>query len=293
MYQRHLHKLASMRLDDVLLDEALLDRAVVEDAQAEAEMTGRPLSQLLFERDALDEWALAKIVAIHYSLPCVDPTAYAVPRDAEQALPLEFCVQHRLVPFDLFGDSLAIAVCEMPSTELLDTIQALSGRTPFIYVALHGRIQQYLDQRSAQAGGASSSPAAPPPAKKAPAPAAAGASPASAGGVALPPPVEPGSTTPVAAEADDEPAAPPPAPVRELQPLPALPMRLGFSMHVGAGKAVAGGKRAAAASRPVALPPSPAIPAPVAAAPAAAAKPAGDAKSWESVFDIGDSRTGR
>ena len=72
MYSHHLQKLARTRLEDVLLDEGILDRAQIELAVQDAQQGNLPLSQVLAEREVLDEWQLAKLISVHYSLPFVD-----------------------------------------------------------------------------------------------------------------------------------------------------------------------------------------------------------------------------
>ncbi len=146
MYQRHLEKLSRTRLDDVLLDEGQIDRAQVEDAAAEHEMTGRQLSDVLFEREVIDEWDLAKIVSAHYSLPFIDVTTYTISKDALAKLPTEFCIDHALLPLDIFGKGLMLAVAEMPDPELLAEIRKHSGLTPFLYVAVRRSMFEVLTQ---------------------------------------------------------------------------------------------------------------------------------------------------
>lgn len=279
MYTRQLKKLSSTRLDDVLLDEGAIDRARVEDAQAESQMTGRPLAHVLFERNEIDEWELAKMVARNYSLPFVDVVTYSTPREAEMLLDIAFCRRNLLLPFDVFGGIPAIAACEMPSTAVLTEIERRCGHLPFVYVTLRGRLQEELDSREA-----------------------AGIVPATAAD--LPPPpaaaIESGS---VQHDPLDSPST---SVLEELEP---ASMRLGFNMHMrGPGSP---------APLPPALPPIPArsrpavppkgdLPPPFTTAAAASAADApdapadesvaqgekpGKAAAWQSIFDLGDDAT--
>ncbi len=151
MYNRQLEKLCRTRLDDVLLDEALVDRVQVEDAQAESEVTGRLLSQILFERELLDEWDLAKLVARHYTVPYVDVTEYAIPLEALALLPADFCQEHCLIPIETFGSYIAVAVCEMPTAAALARLQDLLQSTPFVYVGVRSAIARVAAEMDAEA----------------------------------------------------------------------------------------------------------------------------------------------
>src|SRR5687768_12523576 len=136
MYRHHLEKLARTRLDDVLLDEGVLDKGRIVEAQAEQEKSGLQLSQILFDRNSIDEWDLAKIVTTHYSLPFMDVTTFTVRREVVALLPLDFCRKYHLLPLDRFGDTLTLAVCEMPSPDLIQEVVQKTGLTPFLYVAV-------------------------------------------------------------------------------------------------------------------------------------------------------------
>jgi hypothetical protein len=277
MYKRQLQKLSRTRLDDVLIDEGVLERAHVEDAQAESEMTGRSLAHILFEREEIDEWELAKIVARNYSLPFVDVMTYSSPREAEALLDIDYCRRNLLLPFDVFGAIPAIAVCEMPPSAVLDEIEQRCGHLPFLYVSPQSRILEALDARKAD--GAAPATAADMPAAAAP----------------LPPQID--SAQPAATEAA-APAAPARATLDDLQP---VSMRLGFNMHLRTATAAAP-MPPPVARKTARRPPSPADADPpfVAAGavdPAQQEAPAGDDASggsaaWQSIFDIGDESTG-
>ena len=257
MYTRQLRKLSATRLDDVLIDEGVLARSHVEDAQAESEMTGRPLAHVLFEREEMDEWELAKVVARSYSLPFVDVTTYSVPRDAEGLLDVDFCRTHLLVPFDVFGGIPAVAVCEMPTAAVLDEIEQRCGHLPFVYVTLRSRLIEALDAR-------------------------AGAAPA----------VAPGS----AAMSSGRPRSPSPS-GEGIEGLEPASMRLGFNMHMRPPSASAKPLQPRPKASPVvSRPESPVVPVPSSAGPAGdapepAAAKAGQGAAWQSIFDLGDEAT--
>jgi hypothetical protein len=145
MYQHHLEKLTRTRLDDVLLDEGILERSRVADAQAEHEMTGKSLTGILLDQQAIDEWDLAKVIITHYSLPFVDLTDMNMGIEPETLLPVDFCRAHMMLPLDLFGRAFTLAVCEMPSTLLLQKIIEVSGKSPFLYVAVRRQIVEAID----------------------------------------------------------------------------------------------------------------------------------------------------
>jgi type II secretion system (T2SS) protein E len=145
MYLAHLEKLARVRIEDVLVEEGILDRARVEDAQAEQEKTGRQLSEILFQREIISDYDFAKLVVTHYSLAFLDVTNYSTRRDVLDLLPNEWCLQHAILPLDQFGSTLTLAVCEVPSPELLEEIATRTNLAPFLFAAVRSRIVEVLE----------------------------------------------------------------------------------------------------------------------------------------------------
>lgn len=260
MYKRLLDKLTRTRLDDVLIDEGAIERSHVEDAQAESQMTGQPLSSILFERNEIDEWDLAKIVARNYSLPFVDVTMYTTPREVQAMLDLELCRRHMVVPFDVFGGIPAVAVCEVPEKSALDAIERMCGHPPFLYVTLRSKLLKVLDDREES-----------------------GAAPANAAEALQRGPVEAGPTIPAMARGDDEEGG---QSAGDLEP---ASMRLGFNMHMRmsrpTGPVTPRPARPRPAPKPVAAPASQA-PSDPAADGDEADPTTGKVAAWQSIFGV-------
>ena len=109
-------------------------------------MTGQTLSTILLDREALDPWDLAKVISTHYSLPFIDLEDLTVGQDEGTVLPVEFCAEHTLLPLDVFGAVFTVAVCEMPSSALLEEIIETAGKVPFLYVAVRRQLRDALDK---------------------------------------------------------------------------------------------------------------------------------------------------
>jgi hypothetical protein len=167
MYTHHLQKLARTRLEDVLLDEGILDRAQIELALQDASQSNLPLSQVLAEREVLDEWQLAKLISVHYSLPFVDLSDLSLQWDLLDLLPLEFCYEQTVLPMGVFGPSIAIAAAEMPSPETLNKISETTDKVPFIYVVVRRQLLETIETMARHSGQETSlpsrAPSLPPP----------------------------------------------------------------------------------------------------------------------------------
>jgi hypothetical protein len=162
MYLAHLEKLSRTRIEDVLVEEGILERPRVEEAQAEQERTGRQLGDILIEREIVSDYDFAKLVCSHYSLPFLDVSHYSTRRDVLELLPADFCQKHAVLPLDVFGTTLTLAICEMPSQELVEEIVAKTNLTPFLFVAVRRNLLELLLEQSKRGGKKAKSEAAAP-----------------------------------------------------------------------------------------------------------------------------------
>jgi hypothetical protein len=148
MYLGHFEKLTRTRLDDLLIEEGVLDRAKVEEAQAEQERTGKQLGEILVAREMLPDYDLAKFVVTHYPLPFIDIAGFTTRREVVALLPADFCMRNGVLPLDQFGDTLTLAVCEVPSMELIEDIAARTKLMPSLFVGVRRAILETVDQAS-------------------------------------------------------------------------------------------------------------------------------------------------
>jgi hypothetical protein len=150
MQLAHFEKLTRTRLDDVLVEEGALDRRQVEEAQAEQERTGKPLGEVLVTRELLPDYDLAKLVVTHYPLPFLDLAGFTTRREIMALLPEDFCLRNAVLPLDQFGDVLTLAVCEVPSMELLEDIVTRTKLTPSLFVVVRRALLEAIGANAKQ-----------------------------------------------------------------------------------------------------------------------------------------------
>jgi hypothetical protein len=150
MQLAHLEKMTRTRLDDVLVEEGALDRWQVEEAQAEQERTGKQLGEVLVTRELLPDYDLAKLVVTHYPLPFLDLAGFTTRREIMALLPEDFCLRNAVLPLDQFGDVLTLAVCEVPSMELLEDIATRTKLTPSLFIVVRRALLEAIGAGSKQ-----------------------------------------------------------------------------------------------------------------------------------------------
>ncbi|HEX6811474.1 MAG TPA: hypothetical protein VF384_07615 [Planctomycetota bacterium] len=131
-----IEKITSVRLAEILSDRGSITTEVITDALYAQERHGEPFAQLLVSGGHITEWDLAKIVTENFNLPFLMAGNYNISEEAKVRLPKTVLFEHTIVPLDLFGDILCIAMPVMLTFATIASIQKDFKCDLFPYVGL-------------------------------------------------------------------------------------------------------------------------------------------------------------
>ncbi len=131
-----IEKITSVRLAEILTERAVVSSEVITDALYAQDKHGEPFVQVLVGGGHITEWDLAKIVTENFNLPFLMAGNYQISDEAKKRLPKEVLFKHTMVPLDVFGDILCVAMPVMLSYEEINRIQKEHGCDLFPYVGL-------------------------------------------------------------------------------------------------------------------------------------------------------------
>jgi hypothetical protein len=131
-----IEKITSVRLAEILTERSVVSSEVISDALYAQDKHGDPFVQMLISGGHITEWDLAKIVTEHFNLPFLMAGNYQINEAAKNRLPKETLFQHTMVPLDVFGDIVCVAMPVMLSYEDLSKIQKEHDCDLFPYVGL-------------------------------------------------------------------------------------------------------------------------------------------------------------
>jgi hypothetical protein len=131
-----IEKITSVRLAEILTERAVVASEVITDALYAQDRHGEPFVQVLVGGGHITEWDLAKIVTENFNLPFLMAGNYQISEDAKKRLPKEVLFKHTMVPLDVFGDILCVAMPVMLSFEEINKIQKEHNCDLFPYVGL-------------------------------------------------------------------------------------------------------------------------------------------------------------
>ncbi len=115
--------------------------------------TGRPVVDVLLERQLVNEERLFEILGLTSGLPPVDLTRVKPDPQAVEALPQEMCVEHCVLPIARNGDNLTVAISDPFDVLLLDDLNLHSHcrvRPVLSYPAAIRRAQSQVYDRDRQ-----------------------------------------------------------------------------------------------------------------------------------------------
>lgn len=131
-----IEKITSVRLAEILTERDMVSSELITDALYSQDKSGEPFVQVLIDGGHITEWDLAKVVTENFNLPFLMAGNYQIGPEAKDRLPKETLFKHTMVPLDVFGDIVTVAMPVMLSFEHIAKIQKEHSCDLFPYVGL-------------------------------------------------------------------------------------------------------------------------------------------------------------
>ncbi len=120
-------KIENIQLRNFLLDSNLVDEAKVEQLYNEAEKKKKPLSDLLLEKELVNEVELRKLFAYILGVPFVNLEKETIPSDILQIIPEPIAKKYNIVSFEKKGNNLKVAMINPDDLQTIDFIHKKTG----------------------------------------------------------------------------------------------------------------------------------------------------------------------
>ncbi|MFQ5506658.1 MAG: hypothetical protein ACE5F1_17960 [Planctomycetota bacterium] len=131
-----LERISSVRLAEILSQSDLLPNDQISEALYEQDSTGISFVEVLIENGEIAEWEIAKVVVKHFQLPYLDVEHFDINPNAVKCLPEDFLLESRILPLDLQGSVLTVAMPVMTPFKILSQAQSLCAKDIFPVVGL-------------------------------------------------------------------------------------------------------------------------------------------------------------
>ncbi len=140
-----------MRIDDsqlkaFLLDSGLLDPEHLKKAEQEAAKSGKPLHEILLNKEYVKEDDLRRLEAYILGIPFVDLSREMIPKDVLQIIPEPIARKYHIVAFKKSDNDLQVAMLDPDDLPTIDFIKKKAGLRILPRLTTPESIQHVLTQ---------------------------------------------------------------------------------------------------------------------------------------------------
>jgi type IV pilus assembly protein PilB len=124
-----------LRIGEVLIDMGMIDQGQLDHALSVQRATGVRLGKVLIQEGMVTSTDIARALARRLSIEFVDLADRSIPDDVIACVPHEMCTRYQLVPIQLEGNTLFVAMGDPTNVFALDDIRLASGKDIRVVVA--------------------------------------------------------------------------------------------------------------------------------------------------------------
>ncbi len=143
----------STRLGELLVRRGLITAAQLMKATEDSSTANGALSAVLVKLGVLNEADLAGCLQKEYHLSLVDPSAMNIPNEVLRLIPNTLVQRHHLVPINLSGSSLTVAMSDPSNIVAINEIKFLTGYDVKVAVACVSSVTAAIEQHYEQGSG--------------------------------------------------------------------------------------------------------------------------------------------
>ena len=129
-------------IGELLLRENVVSLVQLEEAQREIVKFGGRLGHTLAKLGYVEETQLVQFLSRQYGVPSVDVEEVEIPMDVVDLIPQSVAEKHSLIPVNLQGSSLIVAMSDPSNIYAMDDIKFLTGFNVEVVVASESSIRQ-------------------------------------------------------------------------------------------------------------------------------------------------------
>jgi len=131
------------KFGELLLTNGSITPEQLNDTLKLQEEAGGLLGDILLEKGYITETEIVRVLSTQYGLPVLRSKDYEVDKNLLAGFSAEFLYRNILVPFDRIGDLILVLVCDLPSDDVISTIEK-DNHVVVFYVSSQSDIQSAL-----------------------------------------------------------------------------------------------------------------------------------------------------
>ena len=129
---------------NMLMEHSLVDFNQVKKITEISKESGKSRLEIAFDLNYADEAKVLKLLSTSYSLPIIDLKDHSLSEDIKKIIPINYIQTNSLVPFEISGKNIKIAIADASKLSLLKNLKTITGLEPELYAASISDIQSFI-----------------------------------------------------------------------------------------------------------------------------------------------------
>ena len=129
---------------NMLMEHSLVDFNQVKKITEISKESGKSRLEIAFDLNYADEAKVLKLLSTSYSLPIIDLKDHVLSEDIKKIIPINYIQTNSLVPFEISGKNIKIAIADASKLSLLKNLKTITGLEPELYAASISDIQSFI-----------------------------------------------------------------------------------------------------------------------------------------------------
>jgi type IV pilus assembly protein PilB len=144
---------ARKKLGEILIQAGVLDEMKLRAALGEQQRWGGPLGKILIDMHFINEDALVQALSHQLNFPAVRLEGREIAQRALDLVPVEVCEQHQLIPLNIDGKFLDVAMADPTNLAVIDELRIKTRLNVRAYLAGPRTIDHAVKHHYRGAGG--------------------------------------------------------------------------------------------------------------------------------------------
>ncbi len=143
---RQFKKVTNKHLGELLVERGIISREQVNVAIAHQKASGGLMGEVLVELKFATEKDIAQAITCQYGFPYLPLANYEIDKEVVNSVPENICRKFCIIPIDIIGKSLTLAMANPLNIQAFEDIELLTGCSIQAFVSTSSDIKQAIDK---------------------------------------------------------------------------------------------------------------------------------------------------
>lgn len=131
---------------NMLMEHSIIDYNQVKKINQISKESGKTKIETAIDLHYTDEEKILKLLSSSYSLPIIDLKKYSLSEELKKIVPINYIITNSLVPFEINGKNIKIAIADSSKLSLLKNLKTMTGYDTELYAASISNIQNFISR---------------------------------------------------------------------------------------------------------------------------------------------------